>query len=73
MQKTIISLMICVIAMMLVGCGIGDAPAPMEPNEVQSAVSKLPDDQQIAYIKNSPMPQAEKDRRIAEIKAKSGG
>ena len=66
------SLVLCLFALACFGCNIGNAPTPMEASEVQGAVDKLPPQDQIRYIQNSPLPQAEKDKRIAEIKAKHG-
>jgi hypothetical protein len=45
------------------------APKGMAENEVQDAVKKLSPDEQIKYIEASPMPAAEKQRRISEIRA----
>ena len=54
------------------GCGVGNAPAPMDENQLKAAVEKMPPQDQINYINSSPMPKEMKEQRIAEIKAKAG-
>lgn len=61
-----------VVSGLLVGCSVGDAPAAMTPEETKEAVAKLPPKEQIDYINRSPLPAAEKEKRIADIKAKAG-
>lgn len=51
----------------LAGCNAGMAPAGPDQNEIKARMAKLPVDQQIALIKSSPMSQAEKDAKIAEL------
>ena len=53
-------------------CNIGNAPEPMAPEDVKAAVEKLSPEQQIEWVNRSPMPAAEKQRRIDEIKQKTG-
>ncbi|MBS1726384.1 MAG: hypothetical protein JST51_06650 [Armatimonadetes bacterium] len=55
-----------------IGCSMGNAPQALSPQETRDAVAKLPPQQQIDYINRSPMSAAEKEKRIAEIKAKAG-
>jgi hypothetical protein len=59
-------------ALVCVGCNVGNAPEPMSEDQLKSAVEKLPPKDQIAYINSSPMPPAEKARRIKEIEDKTG-
>ena len=56
----------------LAGCSIGDAPQGLSPAETRAAVAALPPLKQIEYINRSPLPQKEKEKRIAEIKAANG-
>ena len=70
MKRTLI--LIAGLSIATVGCNVGNAPATMNENEVQDAVSKLPVDQQIDYINRSPMSPEEKAKKFAEIKAKAG-
>lgn len=61
------------VAMLLcVGCNVGNAPAPMDEDQLKAAVEKLSPQDQINYINSSPMPKELKEKRIAEIKAKAG-
>jgi hypothetical protein len=50
------------------GCNIGNAPAGPSPADVQKIESSLPVDKQIKLIESSPMPAAEKAKRIAALK-----
>jgi hypothetical protein len=55
------------------GCSsIGNAPAPMDENQLKSAVEKLSPKDQIAYINSTPMPPDKKAARIKEIEEKTG-
>src|SRR5579862_5824236 len=54
------------------GCSFGDAPRGLTPEETRAAVAALPPQQQIDYLNRSPLPPAEKQRRIADIKAQHG-
>jgi len=56
----------------IAGCSVGDAPKGLSAEETRAAVDALPPDKQIDYINRSPIPQAEKEKRIADIKAKAG-
>ncbi len=60
------------LALACVGCNVGNAPEPMSEGQLKDAVSKLPPQDQINYIRSTPMPQAKKDERIAEIEKKYG-
>ena len=57
---------------MLSGCNVGMAPAGMSREEARDALSKLPPQDQIRYYATGPMPQAEKEKKYAEIEAKYG-
>lgn len=61
-----------VAAVLLGGCNIGNAPEPMAASEVKKEVEKLTPDQQIDWYNRSPMPPAEKQKKIAEIREKYG-
>ena len=54
------------------GCNIGNAPEPMSGTDVKSAVEQLPPEKQIEWYQRSPMPPAEKQAKINEIKKKAG-
>jgi hypothetical protein len=54
------------------GCNVGNAPEPMSETEVRQAVDNAKPEDQISWIQRSPMPAAEKEKKIAEIKAKHG-
>jgi hypothetical protein len=54
----------------LCGCNIGMQPTGASVEEINAIRAKWPPEQQIAGIRQSPMPAAEKKRRIAEIRAK---
>ena len=56
----------------LIGCGIGDAPKTMDQNELKDALSKATPQQQIDWYNRSPMPAAEKKKKIEEIEQKYG-
>ena len=70
MKRTICA--IGLVSLALVGCNVGNAPAPMNESDLKSAVDKLPPKDAIAYINASPMPAAMKAQRIKEIEDKSG-
>ncbi|RYG48348.1 hypothetical protein EON79_04710 [bacterium] len=61
-----------IIALGCIGCSVGNAPEPMGESDLKSAVEKLPPQDQINYINSSPMPKAEKEKRIKEIEEKTG-
>jgi len=60
------------VAVGLSGCNVGSAPAPMGDDEVKDAINKMSPEQHIHFIEGSPLPKEEKDKQIAEIKAKAG-
>lgn len=63
---------VCLLSVALVGCNVGNAPAPMSESDLKGAVDKLPPKDAIAYINSSPMPAAMKAQRIKEIEDKTG-
>jgi hypothetical protein len=69
-RSVVLSLLLGLLA--LGGCGIGDAPKGLTPEETRAAVAKLPPDKQIDYINRSPLPAEEKQKRIAAIKTANG-
>ena len=54
------------------GCSMGMQPEGPNAEQVKAKEASLPPDQQIAMIKYSPMPAAQKAEKIAEVKAKYG-
>jgi hypothetical protein len=52
----------------MAGCNIGNAPTGPNNEQVQKIENSLPVDQQIKLIESSPMPAAEKAKRIAALK-----
>ena len=65
-------LILTISSVILVGCNAGMAPEPMSQSELKSAVDKASPADQIAWIKSSPMPAAEKDAKIKAIEEKTG-
>lgn len=59
--------------LILTGCNnIGNAPEGMSPDEANKAIKALPIEKQIELIKSAPIPQSEKDKKIAELQAQQG-
>ena len=54
----------------LSGCNVGMMAEGPSPSEIKAKVAAMPPDQQIAFYKNSPMPAADKAKKIAEIEQK---
>jgi len=54
----------------LSGCSTGMQPEGPSADDLKKKEAAMPPDQQIAMIQNSPMPKAQKDQKIAELKAK---
>ena len=52
------------------GCNVGSAPEPMNESQLKDAVDQLKPQDQINYIRSTPMPEAKKAERIAEIEKK---
>jgi hypothetical protein len=59
-------------AFLLVGCNVGNAPEPMNEDQLKAAIEKMPPQDQINYINSTPMPAEQKAARIKEIEAKTG-
>jgi hypothetical protein len=55
-----------------VGCNAGNAPEPMNEDQLTDAVGKLKPQDQINYINSSPMPPAMKAEKIKAIEEKYG-
>jgi hypothetical protein len=66
------SLPLLFLCVAIAGCNIGNAPEPMSEAELKKAVENAKPEDQIAWIQRSPMPTAEKEAKIAEIKEKHG-
>ena len=65
-----LSIGVAVAALFVVsGCNAGMSPAGSDEAAQKEFEAKTPE-QQIEMINHSPLPKAEKDKRIAEIKAK---
>jgi hypothetical protein len=59
---------------LLGGCSnIGNAPEGQSEEEAKAALQKMSPQEQINMIKASPMPPAEKEKKIRELEAKMGG
>ncbi len=73
MKKILGFLLLASTAYCLVACG-NDAtpPQPMSGKETEDALSKATPEQQIEWYQRSPMPPAEKAKKIAEIEEKYG-
>lgn len=50
----------------------GSAPPGMSADDAKSAIDRMPPEQKIRAIAGSPMPQAEKEQRYAEIEKETG-
>lgn len=61
-----------IVVLACTGCNVGNAPEPMNDNDLKSAIEKLPPQDQINYIKSSPMPPEMKAQKIKEIEEKTG-
>lgn len=59
--------------MLSVGCSsIGNAPSGMSEDEAKDWINSQPPEEQIRMIQSSPMPPADKEKRIKEIRDKHG-
>jgi len=56
----------------LAGCNSGMGPQGLSEAEAKKAIEDLPPADRIKFIESSPMPDAEKKKKIAEIKAQAG-
>jgi hypothetical protein len=56
----------------LAGCSMGMQPTGSTVDQIKAKEAAMPPDQQISMIEHSPIPPAEKAKKIAEIKAKAG-
>jgi len=52
------------------GCNVGNAPEPMDANQVNNAVNNAKPEDQIAFWNSSPLPPAEKKAKIDAIRKK---
>ncbi len=71
-MKTKNLLIAIVLLLVCVGCNVGNAPEPMNEDQLKSAIEKMPPEKQIEYINSSPMPADMKAKRIKEIEDKTG-
>ena len=71
-RKSTIALVGAIFVLALSGCNVGMQPEGPNPDEVKAKEASLPPEQQIAMIKNAPMPADQKAAKIAEVKAKYG-
>jgi hypothetical protein len=60
------------LAMSISGCGVGDAPAGMSNEDAKAAIAKMPPEQKIKAIANSPMPGPLKEKEYAKIEKETG-
>ncbi len=73
MKKLTLSSLVASALFVLTGCSsIGNVPEGMSPEETKKAFNELPLEKQIEHVNGAPIPQAEKDKKIAELKAKAG-
>ncbi len=61
-----------IVAGSLIGCNAGMAPPDMSETDAKAAIDKMPPEQKIKAIANSPLPSAEKEKRYAEIEKETG-
>ncbi len=64
------TIILLAISLIFVGCGVGDAPTPMSSADVKVALDNSTPQDQVKFIQSSPLNQAEKKKKIDEIKAK---
>lgn len=60
------------LAASLAGCNVGSVPAGMSENDAKNAIEKMSPEDKIKFYAGSPMPQAEKEKKYAEIEAATG-
>jgi hypothetical protein len=60
------------VAASIIGCNAGMAPEGMTEQDAKSAIENMKPEDKIRAIAGSPMPQAEKDKKYAEIEQQSG-
>ncbi|MBC8066022.1 MAG: hypothetical protein H7Y17_14410 [Chlorobia bacterium] len=56
----------------IAGCGVGDVPPGMSNDDAKAAIAKMPPEQKIKAIANSPMPGPLKEKEYAKIEAETG-
>lgn len=73
-SQTLILLAIAIVASFGAGCGCdpGMAPPGMTQNDAKAAIEKMTPEQKIKLYASSPMPQAEKEAKYAEIEKETG-
>jgi hypothetical protein len=71
-MKSLRSFAILAVALSLIGCGMGDAPPPMTREDAKNALNNLSPEDKIRYYDSSPMPAAEKQKKIAEVEQQYG-
>jgi hypothetical protein len=54
------------------GCNLGNAPEAMSADQARSALNKMSPQDQIKYVATSPMSAEDKQKRYADIEAKTG-
>jgi|GEM_PF-7035848 len=72
MKKTVLIATGLVLILSAVGCNVGMGEAGPSPEAVKKQIDGMPPEKQISLIRNSPMPKAEQDTRVAEICKKYG-
>jgi hypothetical protein len=56
----------------LAGCNAGMEPEGPTPDQIRAKLATLPPNEQIAMLQHSPMPKAEQEQKIEEIRTKYG-
>ncbi|AIE85616.1 hypothetical protein [Fimbriimonas ginsengisoli] len=72
MKRILLLITALIVAGALAGCKGGSAPDTMSADQTTSALDKMKPEDQIKYYANSPMPEAQKEKKYAEIEAKTG-
>ena len=73
MKAGILAALVIVLGGVLAGCdSIGNAPTGPDQAQVKRNFDALPVDQKIQFLENSPIPKAQKEKQIAELKAQQG-
>ncbi len=66
------SFAVVVMAAILSGCSIGNAPSGMDNDDAKAAIAKMTPEQRIKAIASSPMPGPEKQKQYEQIERESG-
>jgi hypothetical protein len=72
LNKTTVFAALVALAISTTGCGVGDVPPGMSNDDAKAAIAKMPPEQKIRAIANSPMPGPLKEKEYAKIEKETG-